>query len=68
MQKEKRQWKLISLVFCLQMPSLPYSYSDDQRTVSTSPEASIFTFPLTPESPPCSPHSMPGLYECDLRP
>ncbi|OQD72448.1 hypothetical protein PENDEC_c021G01480 [Penicillium decumbens] len=52
----------------LPMPSLPYSYSDDQRTVSTSPEASIFTFPLTPESPPCSPHSMPGLYECDLRP
>ncbi|KAJ5813922.1 uncharacterized protein N7503_000672 [Penicillium pulvis] len=49
----------------LSMPSL--SYYDDRR-VSTSPEASIFTFPLTPQSPPCSPRSMPGLYEYDLRP
>ncbi|KAJ6107965.1 hypothetical protein N7523_009288 [Penicillium sp. IBT 18751x] len=52
----------------LPMPSLSYGYSDDQRAVSTSPEASIFTFPLTPESPPCSPRSIPGLYEYDLRP
>lgn len=52
----------------LQMPSLSYSYADDQRAPSTSPDASIFTFPLTPESPPCSPRSMPGMYEYDLRP
>ncbi|OQE21385.1 hypothetical protein PENSTE_c012G01341 [Penicillium steckii] len=52
----------------LPMPSLSYGYTDDQRTASTSPEASIFTFPPTPESPPCSPRSMPGLFEYDLRP
>ncbi|KAJ5683228.1 hypothetical protein N7462_006393 [Penicillium macrosclerotiorum] len=51
----------------LPMPSLSYGYSDDQSAASTSPEASIFTFPLTPESPPCSPRSMPGPYEYDLR-
>ncbi|KAJ6024432.1 hypothetical protein N7540_005229 [Penicillium herquei] len=51
----------------LSMPPL-YGYTDSQRAVSTSPEASIFTFPLTPESAPCSPRSMPGLYEYDLRP
>ncbi|KAJ5745510.1 hypothetical protein N7520_010692 [Penicillium odoratum] len=48
----------------LSMPSLSYGY--DRRAVSTSPEASIF-FPLTPQSPPCSPRSV-GLYEYDLRP
>ncbi|KAJ5570404.1 uncharacterized protein N7459_009834 [Penicillium hispanicum] len=52
----------------LPMPSLPYGYSDHQRAASTSPEASIFTFPLTPESPPCSPRSIPGPYEYDVRP
>ncbi|KAJ5095201.1 hypothetical protein N7532_007492 [Penicillium argentinense] len=53
----------------LPMPSLSYGYPDDhdQRTASTSPEASIFAFPPTPESPPCSPRSMPGLYDYDLR-
>ncbi|KAJ5281390.1 hypothetical protein N7478_006762 [Penicillium angulare] len=51
----------------LSMPSLSYGYPDSQRGVSTSPGASIFTFPLTPESTPCSPRSMPGLYEYDLR-
>ncbi|CAG8883481.1 unnamed protein product [Penicillium nalgiovense] len=50
----------------LPMPSL--AYYEDQRAPSTSPEASIFTFPLTPESGPCSPRSMHGLYEYDLRP
>ncbi|KAJ5081451.1 hypothetical protein NUU61_009715 [Penicillium alfredii] len=50
------------------MPSLAYGYTEDQRAPSTSPETSIFTFPLTPESAPCSPRSMPGLYEYDLRP
>ncbi|KGO75113.1 hypothetical protein PITC_069830 [Penicillium italicum] len=49
----------------LPMPSLAYY---DQRAPSTSPEASIFTFPLTPESGPCSPRSMHGLFEYDLRP
>lgn len=66
-----RQRKLMIsffFVLCLQMPTLSYGYPNDQRAVSTSPEASIFTFPLTPESPPCSPRSMPGLYEYDLRP
>ncbi|KAJ6094713.1 hypothetical protein N7467_002226 [Penicillium canescens] len=48
----------------LPMPSLAYSY-EDQRAPSTSPEASIFTSPLTPESAPCSPRSI--LYEYDLR-
>ncbi|CAI7595742.1 unnamed protein product [Penicillium pancosmium] len=52
----------------LPMPSLSYAYTDDQRTASTSPEASIFAFPPTPESPPCSPRSMPGLFEYDLQP
>lgn len=63
----------------LPVPSLSYGYSShgsasshehDHRAASTStasPEASIFTFPLTPESPPCSPRSMPGLFEYDLR-
>ncbi|KAJ5193685.1 hypothetical protein N7472_006151 [Penicillium cf. griseofulvum] len=49
----------------LPMPAL--AYYEDQRAPSTSPEASIFTFPLTPESAPCSPRSMHGLYEYDLR-
>ncbi|KAI3142048.1 hypothetical protein CBS147325_5745 [Penicillium roqueforti] len=49
----------------LPMPALAYY---DQRAPSTSPETSIFTFPLTPESGPCSPRSMHGLYEYDLRP
>ncbi|CAG7917159.1 unnamed protein product [Penicillium olsonii] len=48
----------------LPVPSLGYSYAD-QRAPSTSPDASIFTFPLTPESVPCSPRTMP--YEYDLR-
>ncbi|CAG8935318.1 unnamed protein product [Penicillium salamii] len=48
----------------LPVPSLGYSYGD-QRAPSTSPDASIFTFPLTPESVPCSPRTMP--YEYDLR-
>ncbi|KAJ5176398.1 uncharacterized protein N7482_002275 [Penicillium canariense] len=62
----------------LPMPALSYGYAhahspshphDHDRAASTSsPEASIFTFPLTPESPPCSPRSMAGLYEYDLRP
>ncbi|KAJ5179684.1 hypothetical protein N7492_002894 [Penicillium capsulatum] len=52
----------------LPMPSLSYSYADDPRAASTSPDASIFTFPLTPESPPCSPRTKPGMYEYDLRP
>ncbi|CEO61060.1 hypothetical protein PMG11_05437 [Penicillium brasilianum] len=62
----------------LPVPSLSYGYihgsaqihEHDHRAASTStasPEASIFTFPLTPESPPCSPRSMPGLFEYDLR-
>ncbi|KAJ5426664.1 hypothetical protein N7465_001734 [Penicillium sp. CMV-2018d] len=45
----------------LPMPALAY-YEDRP---STSPEASIFTFPLTPESAPCSPRMH---YEYDLRP
>ncbi|KAJ5610182.1 hypothetical protein N7510_006901 [Penicillium lagena] len=50
------------------IPALSYSFPDDQRAPSTSPETSILTFPLTPESDPCSPRSIPGMYEYDLRP
>ncbi|KAJ5934690.1 hypothetical protein N7466_004237 [Penicillium verhagenii] len=50
----------------LSMPSLSYAYSDDKRAISTSPEASAF-YPLTPQSPPCSPRSRPGLFEYEMR-
>ncbi|KAJ5907942.1 hypothetical protein N7495_000624 [Penicillium taxi] len=49
----------------LPMPSLSYGY--DHRGPSTSPGASIFAFPMTPESIPCSPRAMPGIYDYDLR-
>ncbi|EPS34061.1 hypothetical protein PDE_09023 [Penicillium oxalicum 114-2] len=50
-------------------PSHPPSLSHGHRAASTStasPETSYFTFPPTPESPPCSPRSMPGFLDYEL--
>ncbi|KAF7715858.1 Cellulolytic transcriptional activator ClrC-like protein [Penicillium ucsense] len=46
-----------------------HSHSHDHRAGSSStasPETSYFTFPPTPQSPPCSPRSMPGFFDYDL--